>query len=603
MPAPDQTNKQKWYLSRNGKQVGPFNSASLKNLANTGMVLPTDLVWQEGSKEPAIASTIKGLLPTAATTSSTNNDVVEKGRTVSSSSTPTPQLSSSSSPPKGIFASIASRIRKLIRIVRIAIKISFVVGLILLVVGLVVGIRNVMHSRSTLVGSSSDKQKQISEAKKQVERIENTLAKLETVLNSAKADRNGLAMQLKSMGIKTTSDLRGNTRAKRTAEDIGRLANEIESQEKKVASVASQYQQAKAIVRRMEIEQVGLSEEEMKSLSLQLLETDTSDDGWSKAITPLDTDEAVNNVLSLSDEELSTSYASISAERNTSESSPEKSATGKGIFAEEFSVGNKDPKAISELQKTFQGFPQSCVSVSVVGKPEILEKTSDQAKIKIVVKVEANQEAFKRFRTQLIPIMKKLSNSSGEFTAKFKNANPSSATAYYVSDPHTLEKGIPQAFDRNGSAFKLKNRALAIAVEDSRTKSGESIDYRYFMLDHSLQSELASAASQTIRCKLQLTSLSGEIIVTERFTVPSLISSYGELHGYFRELGLVTEERESYGNDIQPDRAQVYVLGSVFFMSRTDGFHHTATPFKSFELSLNLDELKSVKDIKVEILP
>lgn len=602
MPAPDQTNQQKWYLSRNGKRAGPFTTSLLKNLSKTGKILPTDLVWQEGSEKPVVASSVKGLLQLATTQISTSEiGEIGNGKNLREDLSPPPQPSSPSK--QGIIASIAARIRKLIRIVMITIKISFVVGLILLVVGLAVGIRNAMNSKGTLEVSSGDKQQQILEAKKQVERIENTLAKLETVLNSAKADRNVLAIQLKSLGIKTTSDLRGNTRAKRTAEDIGRLANEIESQEKKVASVASQYQQAKAIVRRMEIEQAGLSEEEMKSLSFQLLETDTLDDGWSKAITPLDTDEAVNSVLSLSDEELSTSYASISAERNKSESSPEKSAMGKGIFAEEFSVDEKDSKTISELQKVFQGFPQSCMSLSVVGKPQILEKTSEKAKIKVRVKVEANQEAYKRFSAQLIPVMQKLSKSSGEFTVKFEGTftDREAETKYVYGDLETLEKGIPQAFLTGVSKLTLYSGALSVAFEENRTKSGDSIDYRYFMLDHSFQSEIATAASKIVQCKLQLINFDGEVIVTERFTVPSPIASYGS--DFLRELGLSTDRVRKYPDEFKPEEAQIFLLGSVFFSSGMSTFRHTTSPAWSSELSLSLDELKSVKDIKIEILP
>ena len=52
-----------WYVSRNDKQIGPYPAAMLKQLAATGKILPTDLVWKDGSDVRNPASQIKGLFP------------------------------------------------------------------------------------------------------------------------------------------------------------------------------------------------------------------------------------------------------------------------------------------------------------------------------------------------------------------------------------------------------------------------------------------------------------------------------------------------------------------------------------------------------------
>jgi len=54
---------QNWYVSRNDKQAGPYPGAVLKQLATTGKILPTDLVWKDGSDVRKPASQIKGLFP------------------------------------------------------------------------------------------------------------------------------------------------------------------------------------------------------------------------------------------------------------------------------------------------------------------------------------------------------------------------------------------------------------------------------------------------------------------------------------------------------------------------------------------------------------
>ena len=50
-----------WYYSKDGQQHGPVSASVLKNLAKTGNLLPTDLIWKEGMAEWKPASNIKGL--------------------------------------------------------------------------------------------------------------------------------------------------------------------------------------------------------------------------------------------------------------------------------------------------------------------------------------------------------------------------------------------------------------------------------------------------------------------------------------------------------------------------------------------------------------
>jgi hypothetical protein len=50
-----------WYYTSNGQQTGPVPTAELKKLAASGVVQPTDLVWQEGTPNWIRASAAKGL--------------------------------------------------------------------------------------------------------------------------------------------------------------------------------------------------------------------------------------------------------------------------------------------------------------------------------------------------------------------------------------------------------------------------------------------------------------------------------------------------------------------------------------------------------------
>jgi len=137
----------------------------------------------------------------------------------------------------------------------------------------------------------------LKDAKSQVARIASTLEKTKAILASAKTDRATLADNLRGLGIRSAGDIKTNTLARRTAEDIGRLSNEIDSYEQKVASVSTQLLQAKAIVRRFEMEQSGLTDKELADLSRQLHEADTKSDGWTQSISPIELEQAVNKAL------------------------------------------------------------------------------------------------------------------------------------------------------------------------------------------------------------------------------------------------------------------------------------------------------------------
>lgn len=52
-----------WHYFHEGNQKGPVSGQMLKNLADAGDLLPTDLVWKEGLAEWQSASKVKGLFP------------------------------------------------------------------------------------------------------------------------------------------------------------------------------------------------------------------------------------------------------------------------------------------------------------------------------------------------------------------------------------------------------------------------------------------------------------------------------------------------------------------------------------------------------------
>lgn len=50
-----------WFVSKDGKKLGPYTVAQLKAFAASGQLQPSDSVWKQGTTQPVPASAIKGL--------------------------------------------------------------------------------------------------------------------------------------------------------------------------------------------------------------------------------------------------------------------------------------------------------------------------------------------------------------------------------------------------------------------------------------------------------------------------------------------------------------------------------------------------------------
>jgi len=64
---------QEWHYEKSGKTFGPISSSELREKANAGELLPSDLIWREGMKDWKAARSAKGLFPEALPTASVIN--------------------------------------------------------------------------------------------------------------------------------------------------------------------------------------------------------------------------------------------------------------------------------------------------------------------------------------------------------------------------------------------------------------------------------------------------------------------------------------------------------------------------------------------------
>jgi hypothetical protein len=130
-----------------------------------------------------------------------------------------------------------------------------------------------------------------------VRKFEKKRQALEPVLERALADRDELVAKLREAGVTKPSDLKGNARGRKLAESLTKLGAEIEGLGRQAATLDSAILDAKAVVRRLERQQAGISEEEMGRLAEQLGEAEERTDGAAKPVTPLDVEAALEKAL------------------------------------------------------------------------------------------------------------------------------------------------------------------------------------------------------------------------------------------------------------------------------------------------------------------
>jgi hypothetical protein len=281
----------------------------------------------------------------------------------------------------------------------------------------------------------------------------------------------------------------------------------------------------------------------------------------------------------------------------------------------------KDAAAL--LQKQFEGFPQSCITATIIGLPEIVTKTEEKATVRLTVQIEPDLKAYKAFADRLISILDKLATSKGEFTAQFREykevTTPSNVVPRSRMVPATIYTTMPNGDVHPGEVesarvettlpawlnkvvpYRKPGRldATVLAVAVGRTPNGDRIDYRYYVVDTSLRPVLLGLATRGGEAEMQLLDDSREVIKTERFRTDSLV------FGASTQLIL----RLSGGETSQQDYSQYASVAEIFFVNNVFyyGDKFDCALFQRPELSLpvvlnlSLDELKSVKDATVEI--
>jgi len=109
--------------------------------------------------------------------------------------------------------------------------------------------------------------KRVAETEDRIVRFEKRRESIQRLLDKALADKDDLVGKLRESGVVKSSDLKGKPEAQRYATSLTKLAREIDGLRGELARIDDTIQQAKSLVRRLQREEAGITEEEFAKLS------------------------------------------------------------------------------------------------------------------------------------------------------------------------------------------------------------------------------------------------------------------------------------------------------------------------------------------------
>lgn len=150
---------------------------------------------------------------------------------------------------------------------------------------------------ATSTSGGGDTSPALADANNRLRSFEQKRTRIEPLLEKALAERDELVAKLRDAGVKSPADLKGNLRGQQLAGSVQRISAEIEGLERQIVTIDAALLDAKAVIRRMDREQAGISVEEMRKLAEQLKDAEERTDGTPLPVTPLDVDSAVEKAL------------------------------------------------------------------------------------------------------------------------------------------------------------------------------------------------------------------------------------------------------------------------------------------------------------------
>jgi hypothetical protein len=258
---------------------------------------------------------------------------------------------------------------------------------------------------------------------------------------------------------------------------------------------------------------------------------------------------------------------------------------GTSVFAEAVSKLHSERDAAALLEAAFEGFPESCIKGTVVGKPQTIDKTDDGATLVVTVVMEPDLIAYKAFQARLTEVLGKMSNPTNNLTAKFKVT--SQKRSYRTPDLFKYQQlnSVEDAFDWRKNIISKKNAEttgeLMVVVATSQTKAADRMSLQCFSMDNTLEPVFAKIKSKQLKGQLQL--LSSEMLVASE-DVPFIDNSTNN-----NLVGLL----DPYASP------KIYLVTPAFQTFTSLVFWDKVS--SDLKIKLSFEEIKSISEAKVEV--
>lgn len=305
-------------------------------------------------------------------------------------------------------------------------------------------------------------------------------------------------------------------------------------------------------------------------------------------------------------------------------------ADGGSLFGEIVSQAEGSQDAKKLLNKALKGFPLNCLTAEIVeqdGKPFSLVGTpsKDKNTVRIIVRVKSDPKAYNAFSKRLCNTLDGIKLQSREDTFKAKPAtgdyqNRLPDEEYRTGVPNLKPIYLMKAYEVFGACKDEGWGAgkTVIMVNTQRTSKLDSTEWISYSVDPKIVTGLGILCNSPIGVKLELLDEDGDSLITERFScVPtrgssrpfSLIDCTGISRSTIGrwEIGSISkpylEQWHSWRRYIdKPDYKDRHGYVIAPFFVRDDIEFYLVPHFDAQrELSLTLDEIKQVSDMKVSL--
>ncbi len=306
-------------------------------------------------------------------------------------------------------------------------------------------------------------------------------------------------------------------------------------------------------------------------------------------------------------------------------------ADGGSLFGEIVTQveGSQDAKKL--LNKAIKGFPLNCLTAEIVeqnGKPFSLAGTTSKNKneIGIIVRVKSDAKAYDAFAKRLCNTLDTIKLQSREDTFKAKPVTreyrPNLTDAEYCSNAPDLKPlYLMKAYEVFGRCRDQGWGAgkTVVMVNTQRSSKLDNTEWKSFSIDPEIVSGLGILFNSTIGVKLELLDKNGDAVMTDRFACIvgrgnsrpfSLIDCAGVSRSQIGrwEIGSISTRyleqwcqwRSGISTSDYKDR-HGYVIAPFFVREDCPDFFVIPYFDAKRELTLTLDEIKNVSDMKVSL--